>query len=815
MTQGWRSLFVPRGPGLIVSFAILITFAISSLALVGWVFNVVLLTSIKSQWITIRVVTAICLALSAVELAFLQWHPFSVRRSIVLQAPGVLVGLVGLLTIVTYAIKMITGRESSLGAAPFLNLFLTSPARMALLTAIVFVIIGCALMLLATGGRRAAHIAHAVVVPAAMVSYLVPVSYLLGVQAMHGWHDVPVALHTGIGFCAISIAIFCIRPDTWLMRVFTGGHAGSVMARRLLPALLMIPLLIGWLRLYGERAGVFESEVGVMLVALTYTSCLFWIMWMTARSVNKVDDRRRQTDEALCVSEERYRNLFDTMDEGFSIIEMIFDAEGRPADYRFLEVNAAFEKQTGLHGAEGKLMRDLAPDHEAHWFEIYGKIAVTGEPLRFENEARALNRWYDVYAYRVGKPEDRQVAIIFNDITELKRAGKALQKAHDSLELRVQERTEALRQQAELIELSHEAIFVRDLDSRIVFWNSGAEETYGWTKAEAVGNITHSFLKTQVPVPFDEHMASLMAEDRWEGELVHTRKDGARITVLSRQALQRDEAGKPTAILEINIDITERKRADEEIKRHAAQLEVSNRELQDFAFVASHDLQEPLRKIQAFGDQLKSGHTGSLDAEGLDYLDRMQNAAVRMQALIQSLLNYSRVTSKAQPFSQIDLAVVAREAVGDLEARIRETGGRVEIGDLAAIDADPTQMRQLFQNLIGNALKFHGDEKPIIRVYGETAEHPGLKKGASRDGGYRIFVEDDGIGFDEKYLDRIFTPFQRLHGRGTYEGTGIGLAICRKIVERHGGTITAKSIAGKGSTFIVTLPSKQPKGGTE
>ena len=266
---------------------------------------------------------------------------------------------------------------------------------------------------------------------------------------------------------------------------------------------------------------------------------------------------------------------------------------------------------------------------------------------------------------------------------------------------------------------------------------------------------------------------------------------------------------------QLKIDSAARAKAEDERRRYASKLEASNRELQDFAFVASHDLQEPLRKIQAFGDQLKSGHTGSLDAEGLDYLDRMQSAAVRMQALIQSLLNYSRVTSKAQPFTQVDLASVARDVVGDLEESIKETGGRVEIGDLAGIDADPIQMRQLFQNLIGNALKFHGDEKPIVRVYGETIQNPGLKKDASRDGEYRIFVEDNGIGFDEKYLDRIFTPFQRLHGRGVYEGTGIGLAICRKIVERHGGTITAKSAAGKGSTFLVTLPAKQPKGGTE
>jgi PAS domain S-box-containing protein len=369
-----------------------------------------------------------------------------------------------------------------------------------------------------------------------------------------------------------------------------------------------------------------------------------------------------------------------------------------------------------------------------------------------------------------------------------------------------------------LIELSHDAIFVRDLESRILFWSHGAEETYGWTKAEALGKVTHSFLKTQWPVPFDEHMAELTREGRWDGELVHTRKTGSKLTVLSRQVLQKDEAGAPIAILEINSDITERKRAEDEIKMYAAQLEASNRELQDFAFIASHDLQEPLRKIQAFGDQLKTEYGATIGEEGADFLNRMQNAAVRMQALIQALLNYSRVTTKTRPFTHTDLGATAREAVSNLEASIREAGGQVEIGELGTIDADPVQMVQLFQNLIGNALKFHGEEKPLVNVYGLPVDAD-IGVGRARDRGYRILVEDNGIGFDEKYLDRIFTPFQRLHGRGVYEGTGIGLAICRKIVDRHNGSITAKSNPGKGTTFIVDLPMKQPKeqpkGGTE
>ena len=223
MIQGRFSPLGPRGPRLLAWSAIIIVFVISFSALAGWIFNITLLTSIKSQWVTIRVVTAICLALSAIGLALLQWRPLGLSRSIVLHIPGILVGLVGLLTIVAYATKMVTGQESSLADTPFLNLFLAPETRMALLTAIIFLIMGCALVLFATGGRRAAHVAHAIMMPAVIASYLVPVSYLLSVEALHGWHDVPVALHTGIAFCALSIAIFCVRPDTWLMRVFTGA----------------------------------------------------------------------------------------------------------------------------------------------------------------------------------------------------------------------------------------------------------------------------------------------------------------------------------------------------------------------------------------------------------------------------------------------------------------------------------------------------------------------------------------------------------------------------------------------------------------
>jgi signal transduction histidine kinase len=259
----------------------------------------------------------------------------------------------------------------------------------------------------------------------------------------------------------------------------------------------------------------------------------------------------------------------------------------------------------------------------------------------------------------------------------------------------------------------------------------------------------------------------------------------------------------------------ELKQAVEKLTAVASKLEQSNRELQDFAYVASHDLQEPLRKVQAFGDRLRTKFAVGLGEEGIDFLTRMQNAAARMQNLINDLLLFSRVSTKTNPFQKVNLEQVVREVLSDLEIRLQQSGGAVHIHSLPELEADPSQMRQLFQNLIGNALKFHQPGvPPIVRIDSRpiAAEEKPAEANAEAVEMCQITISDNGIGFDEKYLSRIFTVFQRLHGRGTYEGTGIGLAICRKIAERHGGTISARSQPGHGATFIVTLPCKQGKG---
>ncbi len=256
----------------------------------------------------------------------------------------------------------------------------------------------------------------------------------------------------------------------------------------------------------------------------------------------------------------------------------------------------------------------------------------------------------------------------------------------------------------------------------------------------------------------------------------------------------------------LSEEIESRIQTEAQLKETADQLRRSNRELEDFAYVASHDLQEPLRKIRAFGDRLQARYADALPPEASDYLGRMHAAAGRMQRLIEDLLSFSRVTTRAQPFQATDLNLILRDTLSDLEARIEETSAEIEVGDLPEIECDRSQMSQVFQNLVANSLKFQPQgQKPELEISSESSSPQGDETVTH----IVLRFRDNGIGFDEKYLDRIFTPFQRLHGRNEYEGTGIGLAVCRKIVERHRGTITAQSAPGEGTTFALRLPVKQ------
>jgi PAS domain S-box-containing protein len=391
------------------------------------------------------------------------------------------------------------------------------------------------------------------------------------------------------------------------------------------------------------------------------------------RMIGVVTDitERKRAEVAFRKSEEKHRTLFDSIDEGVCTIEMLFDGNDKPIDYRFLEVNPAFEKQTGIQNARGRRMREIAPLHEEYWFEIYGKIALTGEPAHFEKRAAQLDRWYDVSAIRVGEPQERQVAIVFNNITERKRAEEALRRAHDELEVRVQERT------VEILKKTHD--------------------------------------------------------------------------------------------------------------------------LETLLFVTSHDLREPLRSIENFSRMVHDRYATQLDDKGRDFLRRVVRAAQRMDQLMTDILALSRAQRMELPAEEVEGESIVREALRQLEDKIKETGATVRVvEDLPRLQGNGTWATQGVYNLIANALKFsRNGAAPDVEI---ASYQPTVEDGPV----VGIVVRDRGPGVAPAQAERIFQLFQRAVGREV-EGTGAGLAIVRQVAERHGGRAWVQPREGGGSEFILTF----------
>jgi len=391
--------------------------------------------------------------------------------------------------------------------------------------------------------------------------------------------------------------------------------------------------------------------------------------------------------------------------------------------------------------------------------------------------------------------------LILRDVAARRRAEEALAAEHNLL--------------LSIIDTIPDHVYVKDTEGRYILDNVAHRQLHGpKTEGSTTGRTVFDYYTPDDAARFEEDDRQVMetGEPILNRELIVPREDGYGTWLQMTKVPLRGTDGQIIGLVGISADINDRKAAEEQLRLFAAQLERSNAELQNFASVASHDLQEPLRKIQAFSDRLRVKCGPALNAQGLDYLDRMQSAAQRMQVLIQDLLKLSRVTSRAQPFEECDLDEIVRAVISDLEITIEQKQAEIEIHDLPTIQADPLQMRQLFQNLISNALKFQrSGDLPRVIVEGRLFQMKERKTPGEPTGEQtcKIVVRDNGIGFDPKFAEQIFVVFQRLHNRTEYEGTGIGLAICRKITDRHGGTIVAKSAEGQGAAFIVTLPVAQ------
>jgi PAS domain S-box-containing protein len=385
-------------------------------------------------------------------------------------------------------------------------------------------------------------------------------------------------------------------------------------------------------------------------------------------------------------------------------------------------------------------------------------------------------------------------------VTRRRRVEEDLRLARDELQAEVAIRT----QQASLLGLTHDTIFVRDTSDIIAYWNRGAQELYGWTSEQAIGRPAHQLLQTIFPMPLDEIRGELLRAGRWEGELTKTKANGTQVVVASRWSLQRDQHDQPLAILETNNDITERKRAEEKMRgltadlaRHTVELEASNKELEAFAYSTSHDLRAPLRHVVAYAEILRKAAATLLDDKSRRYLLMILESAKKMGVLIDDLLAFSRIGRVETRYTLVSLGQLVEEVRSEIE---RETKGRDiawKVDPLPSVFGDHAMLRLALVNLISNAVKFTGT-RPRATIDIGCAD--------GKQDEVVVFVKDNGVGFDMKYVHKLFGVFQRLHKPEAFEGTGIGLATVQRIMARHGGRVWADGEVDKGATFYFSAP---------
>ena len=1213
--------FFPRTAPQLGKLSALIVFFIGVLAIIGWIFENDFLKKLAPQKFAMQLSTAICFLFSATALLFLQEKNTSRWKRILVGILGAAVSAIGLINLATYVIEFQTGHSWSINPDAFLSMFLGAPTRMAINTAILFSVFGFVFFLLSRRSLRAAHVAHAMVLPLAMITYLSIVGYVLNVPSLYDWFQIGMAFNSALAFSFLCIASICARRDTWLTEVFTSEEAGGEMARRLLPSLILLPIVIGWLRLYGERTGYFQSDIGVSLVAVTYTVCLIFLLWLSAKSVNRTDRARRKVEIALHESEQQVRRKLENIlsPEGdiksFELADVI-DAESVQAlmndFYQLTHIPMAIIDLKGnvvvgvgwqeicteyhrVHPESCKnclesdlqLSAGMAPGEfrlykcKNNMWDVATPILMGGKHVgniftgQFFFEGEHLDyEQFRLQARRYGFDEEKYLAALdavprfsreavntgmafllklahtlsqlsYSNINLARALAERaaltaeLEKSRDELETRVLERTAELNKTNEALEIERRRFNdVLDLlpayvillapDYHVPFANRYFKDHFGdshgkrcfeylFNREEPCLNCeTYKVLETGKPqrwewtgpdgrvydisdFPFQDVDGSTLilemgiditerreAEEKVRAGSLYARSlleasldplvtispegkitdvnetteqatgisrdrligtdfssyftepekasqgyqkvlseglvrdypltirhiSGKNIDVLYNATLYRNEAGAVQGVFAAARDITERKaverrqnvsnalmelfarknsrreylgsvaevirdwsgcccvgirvvnpdgtipyeaflgfdpefiqmesrlslagdscfcvraiahnpdendlslltagrsfcseniqefgetltpltqpryrgacirkgfaslaivpiryhgevlgaihladerpamvtagqiefieiislligeaiqrfNAEAELEKHRRHLEElvqqrtldlqeanehlqqeivvrkqteeeltrSNLDLEQFAYIASHDLQEPLRAVGGFMGILRKQYQDKLDADAQEYIRFAVEGAERMQALINDLLTFSRVGTKGSAFRRMSIKTAFDAAIGNLRVAIDESNALITSdSSLPNITADASQMTQLLQNLFSNAIKFRGKHRPEIHL------------SASReDGRWTFAVRDNGIGIEPQYHDRIFLIFQRLHSRNQYSGTGIGLAVCKKIVERHGGTIWIDSRLGEGSTFNFTIPDR-------
>jgi PAS domain S-box-containing protein len=767
------------------------------LVITGWFTGNENLKSVITGLPTMKFNTAICFILSATALFLLTKK--TKKNQFAITCISIIVILIAAITFTQAVFNYNTGLDELLikdvVAKAANDLF---PGRMATTTTCCFMLCAFAFITISSGKKKlqlsAQYALHAITI----IAFIAIIGYLFNVSEFHRLSFLTsMALNTSVLFFLISIAASLINYSLGVTGMFTGKSVGSIVARKLFPLTALVIIILGYLRLQLHWHNLVTEDFGIALFATSFLLVSLVVTSLTSKYLNAIEEKRSRAEEELKIlakTESEQKLLLALASLGDNVWEHDFITQ--KTIFTNTNQNLAAFRNDGIQNIEqlwwnSSLTEDwylLEENDRKYKAGIIDRHALEYRLIHKDGTIKwVLDRGIVIEKDSTGKP--LKIIGTHTDITDRKNAEADLSKMQ--------------KQFQSFMEHIPAMAWIVDKESVYQFANTNYLNTF-YKDAELVENqqlVGKSFYELfphEIAEEYKRNNDIVFATNKiLETIEPSVNKDGSNITLkVFKFPLQISDA--VTLLGGIAIDITELIKAEENLKVLNEQLTTSNKELEQFAYIASHDLQEPLRMVSSFMQLLNKKYKPQLDETAKQYIDFAVDGAERMKALIIDLLSFSRIGIEKQINDTVNLNIIIDEVKLNLAASITESNAKIKAGTFPVIQANKIQMLQLFQNLISNAIKYRSERTPEIEIgYNEESTH------------YIFYVKDNGIGIDSNYFDKIFIIFQRLHNKTAYPGTGVGLSICKKIVEKHGGKFTVESEPGAGSIFNFSIPKKQ------